>query len=118
MPALTGQVITTLRDGAGTPVITVSWFFNPANGNLRDSTTAWTSPSGKVYPAGSALIADNGTGRAVSLTVVNPETSKQRTFAIPVNDRKLTAAQLLAIPAPNGPVATSADLAGLSFDLS
>lgn len=118
MSALSGQVITTLRDGDGVPIITVTWFFDPLTGELRDSTSAWTSPSGKVYPAGSALIADNGTGRVVAVTVVNPETSKQRTFSIPITDRKLTAAQLLAIPSPNGPVTTSADLAGLSFDLS
>jgi hypothetical protein len=116
VPALSGQVMSTIRDGTGTPIITVTWFFDPATGNLRDSTASWTSPSGKVYPAGLCLIADNGTGRVVSVTVNNPTAS--RTFSIPVNDRKQTAAQLAAIPAPNGPVTTSADLAGLSFDLS
>jgi hypothetical protein len=118
MPALNGQVITTLRDDSGNPVITVTWFYNPATGDLRDSTATWTSPSGKVYAAGFALIADNGTGRVVAVTIRNPETAQQKTIAIPVNDRRLTLAQLAAIPAPNGPVATTGDLSGLSFDLS
>lgn len=118
MPALSGQVISTLTDGDGQPLIVLTYFFDPATNLLRNSTASWTSPSGKTYPAGSALIADNGTGRVVSVVVNNPETNAHRTFTIPANDRKLTLAQLLAVPAPNGPVETVGDLAGLSFDLS
>lgn len=118
MPALSGQVISTLRDGSGAPIITLTWFYNPATGALRNSTAAWTSPSGKQYPAGSCLIVDNGTGRAVKVSASNPETGTSRTFNIPINDRVLTAAQLAAVPAPNGPVTMSADLSGITFDLS
>jgi hypothetical protein len=118
MPALSGQVISTLTDENGQPLIVLTYFFDPATYLLRNSLTSWTSPSGKTYPAGSALIADNGTGRVVSVVVNNPETGSNRTFSIPATDRKLTLAQLLAIPAPNGPVQTVGDLAGLSFDLS
>jgi hypothetical protein len=118
VPALSGQVITTIRDSNGNSILTATWFFDPATGNLRNSLSPWTSPSGKVYAAGSCLIADNGTGRVVKVVVENPETGSHRTFSIPVNDRTLTAAQLAAVPAPNGPVTTVQDLNGLSFDLS
>lgn len=118
MPALSGQVISTLRDGSGNAVITATWFFNPATGALINSASSWTSPSGKVYAAGSCLIVDNGTGKTVSVTVANPDTGTARTFSIPASDRVLTAAQLAAVPAPNGPVTTAADLNGLTFDLS
>lgn len=118
MPALSGQVITTLRDGSGNPIITATWFFNPATGALVNSAASWTSPSGKVYAAGSCLIADNGTGRTVAVTVNNPDTGTTRTFSIPASDRVLTAAQLAAVPPPNGPVTQAADLNGLSFNLA
>lgn len=118
MPALSGQVISTLRDGNGTPIITVTWFFDPVTLNLRNSTSSWTSPSGKVYPSGSCLIADNGTGRTVALVITNPGTGTTRVLSVPANDRIYTTAQLAAIPAPNGPITTNNHLNGLSFDLS
>jgi hypothetical protein len=37
-----------------------------------------------------------------------------KTFAIPATGRVLTAAQLAAIPPPDGPIATIQDLAGIS----
>ena len=117
MPALSGQITTMLRDGTGAPLIIVSWFFDPETGNLRNAPSPWTSPSGKVW-TGVCLIADNPGGRAVALTIDNPANGATRTINVPANDRSLTAAQLAALPPPNGPFTTSAQLNGLSFDLS
>lgn len=117
MPALSGQIITMLRDGQGNPQIIVSWFFDPATGALRNAPNPWTSPSGKVW-SGVCLIGDNPGGRAVALTITNPTTGTVKTLSIPATDRSLTAAQLAALPAPNGPFTQSSDLNGLSFDLS
>lgn len=117
MPALSGQVITMLTNDAGAPAIVVSWFFNPATGDLRDAPSPWTSPTGKVW-TGKCLIADNMTSRAIAMTITNPATGTTRTLSIPANDRSLTAAQLAALPPPNGPFTKSTDLNGLSFDLS
>lgn len=117
MPALSGQIITMLTDDTGAPKIVVSWFFDPATGDLRNTPAPWTSPTGKVW-SGVCLIADNMTSRAVALTITSPATGTVRTISVPANDRSLTAAQLAALPPPNGPFTKSTDLNGLSFDLS
>lgn len=119
MPALTGQVITQLTTSTGAPAVTVTWFFNPANGNLRNNPAQWTAPDGTAYPAGTgALIADNQLGRAVRMRINDPQGVLLRRVQLPPGGRSVTANQLANAPAPDGPYTTSADLNGLTFDLS
>jgi hypothetical protein len=119
MPALSGQVITTLTDAQGVPAVTVTWFFNPANNNLRNNPIAWTAPSGLVYPIGTgALIADNQLGRAVKMRINDDQGVQIRRVQVPAGGRSVTATQLANAPAPDGPYLTSLDLNGLTFDLS
>ncbi len=115
MPALNGQVTSTLRDGAGAVVIQVNWFFTVGTGALRNSN--WTSERGTVFN-GVCLAVDNATGRTVAVNVANQDGSVARTFSIPPSGRSLTVAQLAAVPPPNGPVTTSAQLNGLTFNLA
>jgi hypothetical protein len=119
MPALNGQIISTITDDTGKAVVTVTWFYDPATGALRNNPVAWTAPSGKVWAIGSgAIIADNQLGRQVRC-VVNDETGAMvRRVTIPPSGRAATAAQLAAAPPPDGPYTTMQDLNGLTFDLS
>lgn len=119
MPALNGQVITTITDGAGLSVVTVTWFYNPANGNLRNNPAAWTAPGGTVWATGAgALIADNQLGRQVRVVVNDAAGSMIRRVTISAGGRALTAAQLAAAPPPDGPYTNATDFNGLTFDLS
>jgi hypothetical protein len=119
MPALSGQVITTITNAAGAPAVTVTWFFNPANGNLRNNPTQWVAPSGTVYPAGTgALIGDNLLGRAVRMRINDAGGNQIRRVTLPAGGRSVTAAQLAAAPPPDGPYSVAADFNGLTFDLS
>lgn len=119
MPALNGQVITTVPDGNGVPAVTVTWFFNPANGSLRNNPIAWTGPDGTVFPIGTgALIAVNQTGRAVRMRINDDQGNQIRRVQIPIGGRSVTATQLANAPAPDGPYLTNADLNGITFDLS
>jgi hypothetical protein len=119
MPALNGQVIMTITDATGTPAVTVTWFFNPANGNLRNNTAAWTDPTGVVWPAGTgALIGVNQLGRTVKARVNDAAGNEVRRVNLPPGGRSATATQLANAPAPDGPYTTSADFNGLTFDLA
>jgi hypothetical protein len=119
MPALNGQIIVQLTTSTGAPAVTVTWFFNPANSNLRNNPAQWVAPDGTVYPAGTgALIADNQLGRAVRMRINDAQGNQVRRVQIPAGGRSVTAAQLAAAPAPDGPYVTSQDLNGLTFDLS
>jgi hypothetical protein len=119
MPALTGQVITTLTNENGLAVVTLTWFFNPANSNLRNNPIAWTAPSGLVYPIGTgALIADNQLGRAVRMRINDAGGAQIRRVQIPAGGRSVTATQLANAAPPDGPYVVMQDLNGLTFDLS
>lgn len=119
MPALNGQVITQLTNNSGQPAITVTWFYNPATGALRNNTVAWAAPDGTNYPAGSgAVIAANQLGRPVSMRINDTNGNQIRRINLPPGGRAATAAQLAAAPPPDGPYTTIADMAGLTFDLS
>jgi hypothetical protein len=109
MPALSGEVISRLRDGSGNLIFVIYEFYDPTTYAMRDATQA-TSSGTKT----GALIVDNMTGKTQSITATNPETGTVKTFSIPSAGRVLTAAQLAAVPAPNGPINTIQDLAGLS----
>lgn len=108
MPALNGEIISTLTDGIGSPVFVIYEFFDPATGNLRDATQA-TSVGNRT----GALIVDNMTGRSQKITATS-DAGTVKTFNIPVNGRTLTVAQLSALPPPDGPISSISDLAGLS----
>jgi hypothetical protein len=119
MSALSGQVIVTVTKNDGTPAVTVTWFFNPATSALRNNPTAWTAPSGTVYPIGTgALIADNLLGRAVRMRINDAGGAEIRRVQIPIGGRAVTATQLANAAAPDGPYTTLQDLNGITFDLS
>lgn len=112
MPALSGEIISTITDGTGAPVFVVYEFFDATTRAMRDVTQA-TSTGNKR----GALIVDNMTGRSQQIIVTN-ETGAVRTFNIPPSGSVLTAAQLAALAPPNGPVNTITDLSGLSPSLT
>jgi hypothetical protein len=118
--ALSGQVITTITDGSGSPVVCVTWFFNPSTLALRNNPAAWTDPSGTTWPAGSgALIGANLLNMAVRMVIRDGSGSILRRVLLPASTgRKATAAQLAAASPPDGPFTLATDLNGLTFDLS
>ncbi len=119
MPALNGQVIMQLTNSAGQPALTVTWFFNPATGALRNNPAQWTAPDGTVYPANTgALIADNQLGRTVRCRINDENGNQIRRVQIPAGGRSVTATQLANAPAPDGPYTVASDLNGLTFDVS
>jgi hypothetical protein len=113
VPALNGEIISTITNETGQPVFVIYEFYDPATRAMRDATQA-TSTGTRT----GALIVDNMTGRTQSITVSNPETGTVKTFSIPSSGSALTAAQLAGIPPPNGPINTIADLAGISPTLT
>lgn len=108
MAANPGGVTSSLYDGNGNPLFVIYEFFDPATYALRDRTIT-TSVGSRT----GALIVDNMTGKTQQITATS-DAGTVKTFSIPSNGRTLTAAQLAAIPAPDGPVLTIQDLAGLS----
>lgn len=142
MPALSGQVITTITDSTGAPIVCVTWFFNPVsaanaadwtdnNGvlhpagtvqvnTLRNNPVDWTDPSGTVWPAGTgAIIGANQLAQPVRMIVVDPQGVVARRVLLPANTgRSVTAVQARNAAPPDGPYNFSQDLNGFTFDLS
>lgn len=119
MPALSGQVITTITDASGNPAVTVTWFWDPLTGLLRNNPAAWTAPDGTVYPAGTgALIADNQMGWPVRMRIEDEVGNLLRRVLLPVGGRAVKALALTLAPPPDGPYLLYTDLNGLSFDLA
>jgi hypothetical protein len=111
MPALSGEVISTLRDAAGNTVIAAVFFYNPATGQLRDGTYQTVQDGTKT----GALIADNTTSQAITVVLSNDALGHPRTVNVPAHGRALTAAQLAALPTP---ITTIADLNGTTFQMA
>jgi hypothetical protein len=121
MPALNGQIITTVTDATGSPAVAVTWFYNPSSPTraLRNNPAPWLSPDGTNWPTGSgALIAANLTGRQVRVTVNDSNGATVRQVKIPAGGGALTAAQLANAPAPDGPYTSADDFNGLTLDVS
>jgi hypothetical protein len=113
VPALIGQVVSTITDGTGQPVFVVYENFDPAQGNTLIDKAVQTLTGTKT----GALVVDNMTGRTQSVTC--SDGSVVKTFSIPAGGAVLTAAQLAANRANNGgPITTLADLAGISPTLT
>jgi expansin (peptidoglycan-binding protein) len=108
MPALIGEIVSTLRDGNGNALFVVYEWYNPTTFALRDVATV-TSRGTQT----GALVVDNMTGRAQQITVTN--TAGTRTFNISPNGAALTVAQLAA---QTPPITTIQDLGGLSPSLT
>lgn len=108
MPALNGQVISTLRDAAGNTLILATWFYNPATGALVNGTfvTSQGSQNG-------ALIVDNLTGRQVRVVVRDAAGAELRSVNVPAGGVTRTAAQMASAG-----YTTVQDLNGLTFDLA
>lgn len=120
MPALSGQIITTISDGSGQPIVCVTWFFNPSTLALRNNPIAWTDPSGTVWAIGSgALIGANLLSQAVRMVVRDDTGAVIRRVLLPASTgRAATATQLKNAAPPDGPYTLATDLNGLTFDLS
>lgn len=112
MPALNGEVIITITDAGGSPIFVIFEFFDATTKALRDSPQV-TSDGLKT----GALVVDNMTAKPQRITVTDG-TGAVRTVNVPARGVALTAAQLAAIPAPDGPFLTIADFAGLSPSLT
>jgi hypothetical protein len=121
MPALSGQVITTIRDGSGNVVVEVTWFFDPTTRVLRNNPTAWTDADGTVWPVNAgALIGNNMTSppRTVKVNVNDDQGNLVRRVALSAGGRAVKAAALAALTPPDGPYTSADDFNGLTFDLS
>ncbi len=111
MPALSGEIISTLRDANGNTVIAVVIFYDPNTGLLRDSTYTTVQDGQKT----GAVIADNVTTSAITVVLTNDAQGHSRTISIPAHGRALTVAQLAALPSP---ITTLADVNGFTFSLA
>lgn len=109
MVANPGGVTSTLTDANGAPIFVIYEFFDPTTYAMRDRTVT-TSTGTKT----GALIVDNMTGKTQRVVVSDSDAGTSKTFNIPQSGAVLTAAQLAALPAPNGPVNVIQDLAGIS----
>lgn len=111
MPALSGEIISTLRDANGNTVIAVVIFFDPNTRLLRDSTYVTVQDGTKT----GAVIADNTTTKAITVVLTNDAQGNSRTISVPAHGRALTVAQLAALPTP---ITTLDDVNGFTFNLA
>lgn len=119
MPALNGQIITTITNGQGAVVVQVTWFFDPTTRALRNNPAAWTDSDGTVWPVNAgALIANNLAGKQVRVRINDENGAQIRRVTLPIGGRAVKAAALAAQAPPDGPYTTADDLNGLTFDLS
>jgi hypothetical protein len=111
VPALSGEVISTLRDATGNTVIAVVFFYDPVTRALRDDVYTTVQDGTKT----GALIADNTTTRAITVQLTNDAGGNARSISVPAHGRALTVAQLAALPRP---LTTLDDLNGFTFNLA
>lgn len=110
MPALSGEIISTLRDGNGNTIIAVAVFYDPNTRLLRDGSYTTVQDGTKT----GAIIADNTTTSSIGVVLTNAQ-GGARTLNIPAHGSALTAAQLAAL---NPPVTTLDDVNGFTFQLA
>lgn len=113
MGALSGQSISTIRDGSGNVVIALVIFWDPVTRLLRNSTYQTVQDGTKT----GALIADNPGTKSLAIRLSNDAGGNSRTVNVPGHGRALTVAQLAALPVMSNPP-TLDDLTGFSFDLA
>jgi len=108
MPALSGQIIMTLRNGAGATVIEAVIFYTDGTGVLRNASyvTSQGSQNG-------AVIVDNLTGRAVRVVVKDAAGAELRAVNVPVNGVTRNVAQMSSLGVTN-----LSQLNGFTFDLA
>lgn len=109
MPALSGQIVMTLRNAAGAVIIQTTINYNPSTGALVDAAVS-TSRGSQT----GAEVIDNQVGRAVHVVQRDAAGTVLRTVAIPAAGLTRTASQLQAQQGAT----VVADLAGTSFDLA
>lgn len=108
MPALSGEIIQTLRDGTGATVIEAVIIYTAGTGALRDA--SYTTSQGLQN---GAVIVDNLTGRGVRIVVKDAAGVEQRAVNIPSTGLTRTVAQMSALGVTN-----LSQLNGLTFDLA
>jgi len=109
VPALNGEIISTLRDGNGNTVIAVAIFYDPTTRLLRDGSYVTVQDGTKT----GAIVADNTTANSITVVLTNAQ-GASRNVSVPAHGRALTAAQLAALP---NPVTTLDDVNGFTFQL-
>jgi hypothetical protein len=92
VPALSGQIIITLRDDVGDPLLVITENFNPTtfamvNANVTTSTGVENG----------AVVVDNLTGSNQRMAVFDPSGTELKSFNINRNGEQVTAAQLAAV---------------------
>lgn len=108
MPALSGEVISTIRDGSGQVLIEAVFFYTPGTGALRDDT--YTTSAG---PQTGALVVDNRLGRPVRVVIRDSAGAELRSVNVPTGGVTRTAAQMAGLGITN-----ISQLNGLTFDLA
>jgi hypothetical protein len=103
MPALAGEIVTTLTDELGNPWFVIYQFYNQTTGVMRDATQL-TSRGNRT----GALIVDNMTGHPQKVNVIGTGT-----FNITANGQTFSAAQLASAG-----YNTIGDMAGLSPEIA
>lgn len=110
MPALSGEIISTLRDGNGNTVIAVAIFYDPTTRALRDGTYVTVQDGTKT----GAIIADNVTTQSITVVLTNVQ-GASRNVSVPAHGVALTAAQLAGL---NPPITTLDQVDGFTFQLA
>jgi hypothetical protein len=111
MPALNGEIISTLRDASGNTVIAVVVFYDPNTNLLRDASYTTVQDGVKT----GAVIADNVTTQPVTVVLTNDAQGRSRNINVPAHGRALTVAQLANLPSP---ITTLQDVNGFTFALA
>lgn len=107
MPALSGQVVSTIRDASGNIIVQVTENYDPATNLMRNVDVVTTDGT-----RNGAVVVDNQLSRTVKIDVVQGGTVV-RSFNIPSHGAAVTAAQL----AGQG-VTTIDQLNGVTINLS
>jgi hypothetical protein len=111
VPALVGEIISTLRDGSGAPIVAVVIFYDPATGLLRNATYSTVADGDRF----GAVVVDNITNGPVAIQLTNDVSGNARKLNVPAHGRAFTVAQLAALPAN---ITSLSDLNGFSFNFA
>jgi hypothetical protein len=110
VPALNGEIISTLRDGNGNTIIAVAIFYDPNTRLLRDGSYTTVQDGTKT----GAIVADNTTANSITVVLTNAQ-GASRNLSVPAHGVASTAAQLAALP---NPVTTLDDVNGFTFQFA
>jgi hypothetical protein len=111
MPALVGEIISTLRDASGNTIVAVVIFYDPNTRQLRNDSYTTVQDGTKT----GAVIADNVTTSPIKLVLINQSTGQPYNVSIPPHGSAYTVAQLAALTPP---ITSLDDVNGFTFNLA